>query len=155
MRTRLLASFWISQGFTPPRADEVGIAAGEMGIIEEFGLEAFQVGVGLGFGVGDDPDVRFVTFEGGAERIGERGEGGFCAAAGAEDVELGWAVGEDAIEFVGHPLVHGGRGLGELLGEMFLGPGEKRGGAESMERGVPSTERYGDDWVVALGLQWG
>ena len=45
-------------------AGGVGIGFGEEFVFEEFGLEVFEVGAGLVFGVGDDPDVGLAMFEG-------------------------------------------------------------------------------------------
>ena len=103
---------------TGPRPTASGIVAGEERVVEELGFEVFEVGVGLVLGVGDDPDVGLAGFEGFAEGIGEGGEGGLGAAAGAEDVELSCrAIRGHAVELLGHPLVHGGRGLWKWSGK--------------------------------------
>ncbi|NLX97665.1 MAG: hypothetical protein GXY83_15970 [Rhodopirellula sp.] len=129
--------------------DGVGIAAGEIRIVDEFGFDVFEMGVGLVGGVGDDPDVRLAAFERGAQGIGERGQGGLGGAAGAEEVELGVAVDGHFAEVVGEPVVHGGGGLGEVVGEIALAPGEegrsREPGAGNMEFGRGGVFVFADE----------
>ena len=51
-----------------PSPDGVGEILGQPPVLEQFGLDVFQVGAGLVLGVGDDPDERFPALDGRAER---------------------------------------------------------------------------------------
>ena len=73
---------------TSPRPTASGKSRGEAAVVEQFGLDVFQMGAGLVFRVGDDPDVVFLAFDGRAERQGEGADGRFRAAARAEHVEF-------------------------------------------------------------------
>ena len=131
-------------------ADGVGEVLGEAAVVEQFGLEVFEVGAGLVLGVGDDPDVGFAAFEGRAERQGEGGDGRFGAAAGAEDVELGAARGACGVELVGQPVVHVRRRAAEVVGEIFAAPGEEIDGACVRARGG-GLFRAAATWPFQLG----
>lgn len=117
-------------------SDGVGEVGGEAWIIEQFGFDVFEVGAGLEFGVGDDPDIFFTVFDGGAEGDGESADGGFGGAAGAEDVDFGTAAGLCGVELIGHPAVHDRRCEGEMMGEVFSCPGEE---VDDLGAGVQAT----------------
>ena len=57
-------------------------------VFDQFGLDVFQMGAGLVFRVGDDPDVRLDFFQRRLEHEGERAERRFRGPARGEDVEL-------------------------------------------------------------------
>ena len=103
----------------------VRVGLGDQPIIQEFGLEVVEVGSGLVGRVGDDPDVGFAGVEGFAEGIGESGDRRLCAAAWAEDVLLLAAVGDHVVQVLGHPLVHGGGWLLEVVGEVGFAPSQE------------------------------
>jgi hypothetical protein len=94
---------------------KVFVRLSEFGIVGELVFEVFEVGDGLVTGIGNDPDVGLAAFQGASEDEGEGDQRGFCAAAGAEDVEL-LSGGTDKdvrptvelIELIGDPGVHSG-----------------------------------------------
>ena len=108
-------------------AGGAGVLAGNQLVVDQFGLEVLEVGVGLVGGVGEDPDVGLAAEQGFAQGVGQGGDGRLGPAAGPEHVELGAAVGGHAVELVGHPLVHVGGGFEEVVGEECFAPVEREG----------------------------
>ena len=67
-------------------AGGLGVGLGDQVVVDELGLDVFEVGLGLLGRVGDDPDVGFSADEGFTEWVGEGRDSGLGSATGPEDV---------------------------------------------------------------------
>jgi len=105
-----------------PLARRRRIVGRQAGVVEQLGLEVFQVGAGLAARVADDPEVRLAAFDRGPQRIRQRADRRLGPAARPEQVEFHAPRVGHGVQARAKPAVHPGGRLGKMPSQIVLGP---------------------------------